>query len=67
MKNKALRTVLYMFLMVIVCIWMVVLYLVYVPLAMVRVFVDKDGYMDFVDCVGTCVKTMVGWFRKSEK
>ncbi len=67
MKNKALRTVLYMFLMVIVCIWMVVLYLVYVPLAMVRVFVDKDGYMDFVDCVGTCVKTMVGWFRKSAK
>lgn len=67
MKNKALRTVLYMFLMVIVCIWMVVLYLVYVPLAMVRVFVDKDGYMDFVDCVGSCVKTMVGWFRKSAK
>lgn len=67
MKNKALRTVLYMFLMVIVCIWMVVLYLVYVPLAMVRVFVDKDGYMDFVDCVGTCVKTMVGWFGKSAK
>ncbi len=67
MKNKALKMVLDIFLLIIACAGMVVLYLVYVPLALVRVFVDKDGYMDFVDCVGTCVKTMVGWFRKSAK
>lgn len=67
MKNKVLRTVLVTLQLVIAFIGMALLYVVYVPLALVRVFVDKDGYLDFVDCVGSCVKTMFGWFRKSAK
>ena len=67
MKNKGLKIALNLLQFTVACIGMALLYVVYVPLALVRVFVDKDGYLDFVDCVGKCVKTMVGWFRKSAK
>lgn len=62
MKNRGLNTVLVTLQLAIAVVGMALLYVVYVPLALVRVFVDKDGYLDFV---GKCVKTMVGWFRKS--
>lgn len=64
MKNRALNTVLVTLQVVITCVGMCILYMVYVPLALVRVFVDKDSFLDFVDCFGSCVKTMVGWFKK---
>lgn len=67
MKNRGLNTVLVTLQLAIAVVGMALLYVVYVPLTLVRVFVDKDGYLDFVDCVGKCVKTMVGWFRKSAK
>lgn len=67
MKTKVLRTMLVTLQVVIACMGMCILYVAYVPLALVRVFVDKDGFLDFVDCVGSCVKTMAGWFRKSAK
>lgn len=64
MKNKALNTILVTLQLIIAGIGVGILYLVYVPLALIRVFVDKDGFLDFLGCVGSCVKTMVGWFRK---
>lgn len=65
MKNKALRTALVSLQFAIAGGCVCVLYVVYVPLALIRVLVDKDGFSGFLDCVGKCVRTITGWFRKS--
>lgn len=67
MKNKALRTALVTLQFAIAGGCVCVLYVIYVPLALIRVLVDKDGFCGFLDCVGNCVKSMIGWFRKSAK
>lgn len=67
MKSKALRTALVTLQFIIAGGCVCVLYVIYVPLALIRVLVDKDGFCGFLDCVGSCVKSMIGWFRKSAK
>lgn len=49
------------------CVFLCVLYVVYVPLAIIRVLVDKESFSDFVECLGECVRKLFGWFRKSAK
>lgn len=43
------------------------LYVIYLPLAIVRVFVNTEDFGAFLDCVGDFVKNMVCWFRKEAK
>ena len=43
------------------------LYMIYLPLAIVRVFVNTEDFGAFLDCVGDFVKNMVCWFRKEAK
>lgn len=64
MKNRALNTVFVTLQVVVACVVICILYAVYVPWALVRVFVDKDSFLDFVYSFGSCVKTMAGWFKK---
>lgn len=49
------------------CVFICALYVVYVPLAIVRVLVDKESFGEFIDCLGDCVKKLFGWFRKGVK
>lgn len=65
MKNRGLNTVLRIFKASTICLCFSLLYVVYVPMAFVRIFVDTDSFVDFVKCVGKCVKTLGGWFTKS--
>ena len=65
MKSKALRTALVSLQFAIAGCCVCVLYAVYVPLALIRVLVDKDGFCGFLDCVGKYVRTVTGWFRKN--
>lgn len=67
MKKRVLNMMLLTLQVVLACVALCVLYVVYVPLAIVRVFVDMHGYLDFIDCVGKCIRTMAGWFRKWAK
>lgn len=43
------------------------LYVIYLPLAIVRVIVHTNDFGEFLDCVGDFVKNMVCWFRKEAK
>lgn len=49
------------------CLFISVMYVVYVPLAIVRALVDKESFIEFFDCVGDCIKKLVGWFKKGAK
>lgn len=67
MKKGALKTMLLTLQVVVACVVLCVLYVVYVPLAIVRAIFDMHGYRDFIYCVRKCTRTMVGWFRKRPK
>lgn len=43
------------------------LYVIYLPLAIVRVVVNTEDFGKFLDCVGDFVKNIVCWFRKEAK
>lgn len=67
MKKKLLRTLLVTLQMFAAFAVLCAMYVVYVPLAVVRALVDKSSSLDFMDCVDRCVNAMSGWFKKSAK
>lgn len=67
MKNQVLSKVLATMAFAVACIAACVLYVIYLPLAIVRVFVNTEDFGAFLDCVGDFVKSIVCWFRKEAK
>jgi len=67
MKSKVLNRVLVAIGYAIAGIAVCALYVIYLPLAIVRVIVHTNDFGEFLDCVGDFVKNMVGWFRKEAK
>lgn len=67
MKSKVLNRVLVAIGYAIAGIAVCALYVVYLPLAIVRVIVNTEDFGAFLDCVGDFVKNMVCWFRKEAK
>ena len=45
----------------------IALYVIYLPLAIVRVVVNTEDFGKFLDCVGDFVNNIVCWFRKEAK
>ncbi len=64
MKNRVLSKVLATMAFAVAGIAVCALYVIYLPLAIVRVFVNTEDFGAFLDCVGDFVKNIVGWFRK---
>ncbi len=64
MKSQVLSKVLATMVFAVAGIAVCVLYVIYLPLAIVRVFVNTEDFGAFLDCVGDFVKSIVGWFRK---
>lgn len=64
MKSTNINKALSLVLLVASAILAGALYLVYLPLAIVRVVIDTKGFSDFLDCVGDCMKIVIRWFRK---
>ncbi len=67
MKNRALSKVLATMAFAVAGIAVCALYVIYLPLAIVRVVVHTNDFGEFLDCVGDFVKNIVGWFRKEAK
>ena len=64
MKNQVLSKVLTAMAFAVAGIAACVLYVIYLPLAIVRVFVNTEDFGAFLDCVGDFVRSILCWFRK---
>lgn len=67
MRNRVLSKVLASMAFAFAGIAVCALYVIYLPLAIVRVFVNTEDFGAFIDCVGNFVKDIVSWFKKEAK
>lgn len=67
MKNQVLSKVLATIAFAVAGIAVCALYVIYLPLAIVRVVVNTEDFGKFLDCVDDFVNNIVCWFRKEAK
>ena len=67
MRNRVLSKVLASMAFAVASIAVCALYVIYLPLAIVRVVVNTEDFGKFLDCVGDFMNNIICWFRKEAK